>query len=301
MSDATGRSPLFALASMAADRERIECGDPRGRPQQRPIPDRDRLAPGGGRRQAAAPVVAIAAAQVTRAGRRSTWCAAASPANSSTSARCTTTTSSTRPTPAAAWRRERQVGQPAGDPRRRLPPAQGVGDRRLDRHRGRRPAGPHDRLALRGRDRTTAARLRRRPAGGQLLRVDQGRRRRSTARRHASAASSPASTGRPSRRSRRGATPSGWSSRSSTTSSTSPTAPSSSASRPATTWWKACTRCPCCAPSPWRAASARSWVAARTPAQIAERDKALATCRQRGRRERRGDRPPVRRHRRGRL
>ena len=49
--------------------------------------------------------------------------------------------------------RQRQVGQPAGDPRRRLPAVAGVGDRRLARHRGRRAAGPHDRVALRGRDR----------------------------------------------------------------------------------------------------------------------------------------------------
>ena len=58
---------------------------------------------------------------------------------------------------------QRQVGQPAGDPRRRLPAVAGVGDRRLARHRGRRPAGPHDRLAVRGRDRAAPPHLRRRP------------------------------------------------------------------------------------------------------------------------------------------
>ena len=37
--------------------------------------------------------------------------------------------------------RQRPLGQPQGDPRRRLPARQGVGDRRLARHRGRRAAG----------------------------------------------------------------------------------------------------------------------------------------------------------------
>ena len=70
--------------------------------------------------------------------------------------------------------RQRQVGQPAGDPRRRLPAVAGIRDRCLARHRGRRSAGPHDRLAVRGRDRAAPPHLRRAPARGQLLRVDPG-------------------------------------------------------------------------------------------------------------------------------
>ena len=59
-------------------------------------------------------------------------------------------------------RRERQpaLGQPQGDPRRRLPAGQGLGDRRRPGHRGGRPAGRHDRQALRGRGERAAARLR---------------------------------------------------------------------------------------------------------------------------------------------
>ena len=88
---------------------------------------------------------------------------------------------------------QRQVGQPAGDPRRRLPAVAGVGDRRVARHRGRRAAGPHDRLAVRGRDRAAAPHVRLGAAGGQLLRVDQRQDGVAVrARRRASAASSPA-------------------------------------------------------------------------------------------------------------
>ena len=52
------------------------------------------------------------------------------------------------------------LGQPQGDPRRRLPAGQGVRDRREPGHRGGRPARRHDRPALRGRGERAAARLR---------------------------------------------------------------------------------------------------------------------------------------------
>ena len=90
---------------------------------------------------------------------------------------------------------QRQVGQPAGDPRRRLPAVAGVGDRRLARHRGRRSAGAHDRVAVRGRDRAAAPHLRHRRAPRRATsRRSTTRPRRCSARRRASAASSPGST-----------------------------------------------------------------------------------------------------------
>ena len=70
--------------------------------------------------------------------------------------------------------RERPLGQPQGHPRRRLPAGAGVGDRRLARHGGRRPAGPHDRLAVRGRGGAAPPRLRHDPHRSGLRRVDRG-------------------------------------------------------------------------------------------------------------------------------
>ena len=93
VSDAPVRSPLLALASMDADRERIEAAIHEAVRTADPYLTEiaSHLIVAGGKRLR--PVVAIAAAQVGgRPGVATTSCAAASPASSCTSARCTTTT-----------------------------------------------------------------------------------------------------------------------------------------------------------------------------------------------------------------
>ena len=87
---------------------------------------------------------------------------------------------------------QREMGQPAGDPRRRLPPRPCVGDRCVARHRGRRSAGPHHRLAVRRPDRRTPPHLRHHPDRGAATSPrSTARPPRCTAPRPASAASSP--------------------------------------------------------------------------------------------------------------
>ena len=86
------RSPLLSLASMDADRERIEAAIHEAVRSADPYLTEiaSHLVVAGGKRLR--PVVAIAAAQVGGAPASTTSCAAGSPASSSTSARCTTTT-----------------------------------------------------------------------------------------------------------------------------------------------------------------------------------------------------------------
>ena len=190
-------SPLLALAAMDADRERIEAAMRDAVVTPDAVPHRDRLPPDRRRRQAAAagargrrrPRSAGAPASRRRRARRRGLRARAPrlalPRRRDGRGRH----------PPRRRDRERQVGQPAGDPRRRLPAGPGVGDRRVARHRGRRPAGPHDRLAVRGPDRGAAPHLRRRPRRRPATsRRSTARRRRCSARRPASAASSPGST-----------------------------------------------------------------------------------------------------------
>ena len=110
VSDGPVRSPLFSLASMDADRERIEVAIHEAVRSADPYLTEiaSHLVVAGGKRLR--PIVAIAAAQVGGRRRPTTPCAAAWPASSCTSGRCTTTTSSTRPTPGAASRRSTPSG-----------------------------------------------------------------------------------------------------------------------------------------------------------------------------------------------
>ena len=174
VSGAPERSPLMTLASMDDDRGAHRDGDARRRPDARPVPHRDRLAPRRGRRQAAA----SGRRHRRRAGRRRTGHRRRGARRRLVRARpprVAVPRRRHRRVRHAARRRDgqRQVGQPAGDPRRRLPAVEGVRDRRVARHRGRRAARPHDRLALPGRGRAAPPHVRHRPERGELPLVDQ--------------------------------------------------------------------------------------------------------------------------------
>jgi hypothetical protein len=147
----------------------------------------------------------------------------------------------------APHRRERQrpLGQPQGDPRRRLPARPRLGDRGVARHRGRRPARRtigrlcEGRCSSCGTPTTPPA-----PRTAYLRSIDgKTASLLATACRIGGIVAEAAATHR-SRRSPRSATPTAWPSRSSTTCSTSSPPRPSSASRPATTWRRACTRWP---------------------------------------------------------
>ena len=180
------------------------------------------------------------------------------------------------------WRRSTPVGQPAGDPRRRLPP----------RSRPRRsppgwvrrspPCSPaRSAGSAKGRSRNCATPTTRSAPSPATSSGSTARRRRCTERRRGSGGSWRATIGRPSTASPSTATCTAWCSRSSTTSSTSPPPTSSLASRPGTTSWKVSTRCPCCARS--RSGAAVGEELASTARHVrstsAERDKALAIVR----------------------
>ena len=215
-------SPLFALAGMDADRERIEAA------MRAAVVTRDaylteiasHLIVAGGKRLR--PVLAVAAGRLNgppverrrRAGRRRLRAGAprlAVPRRRDGRGR----------DPPRRRHRQRPVGQPAGDPRRRLPARAGIRDRRLARHRGGRAAGAHDRLAVRGPDRGAAPHLRHRLARRTATSPrSTARPRRCSAPRRASAASSPGSIDPRSTPSPSTATPTAWCSRSSTTCST---------------------------------------------------------------------------------
>ena len=186
-----------------------------------------------------------------------------------------------RPEPARRRHRERQVGQSAGDPRRRLPAVTRVGHRRVARYRDRRIAGRHDRLAVRGPDRGAPPHLRHHRAPRRATSPrSRARRHRCSERRPASAASSPAPTAGSIERSPSTATRSASCSRSSTTSSTSPRRRISSASPPGTTWSRASTRCRCCGRSRSGVRSPRSSaICSASRSKSVERDKALAIVR----------------------
>ena len=125
--------------------------------------------------------------------------------------------------PARRRDRQRQVGQPAGHPRRRLPAGAGLGDRRVARHRGRRPAGRTIGRLCEGQIGSCATPTTRPAPERATWRRSAARRRRCSPPRRASAGIvAGCDRALTSTRSPTTARPTAWCSRSSTTSSTSP-------------------------------------------------------------------------------
>src|SRR5690606_18940391 len=175
---------------------------------------------------------------------------AASPASWCTSARCTTTTSSTRPPPATASRASTPGGATCGRScpatsswpgRRSWPPPSAPRSPRCWRRRSAGSARARSASCGSPTGSTARSRTTRPPS--------PARPRPSTPPPAASGASCPTSPGRRSTPSPTSATTTAWRSRWWTTSSTSSPPRRSWASRPATTWPRASTTCPCCGPS----------------------------------------------------
>ena len=156
-------SPLLALPDMAADLGRVEeaLRAVGARPSDA-VPHRGRQPPHPGRRQAA-PARRCAVAGGPARGepaprhRRGRPRAAVSVELVHLGSLYHDDVMDEADDPAHRRERERPVGQPPGHPRRRLPAGPGVGDRRLARHRGGRPAGRHHRPAVRGPGRASCS------------------------------------------------------------------------------------------------------------------------------------------------
>ena len=170
-------NPLSSVPALGRDLERVETpaapvGAGRG-----PVPDRGGQPPDQGRRQARAPGLRrhrrrhrpAHHGRVARRGHQRRRVGRARPPRLAVPRR----RHRRRVHPSHGRHRQRPVGQPQGDPGRRLPAGPGVRDRRVARHRGGRPAGRHHRPAVRGPDPRAAAHLRPDPHRGELPRLDR--------------------------------------------------------------------------------------------------------------------------------